>query len=101
MRSRSDKEGQIFKLINVGKKVVSILCAVNLLKMWCYKCDVYVDQLLLWNLMVSFLFTYDPQKSQENALEKVTSKIDMILKTKTAHFGGYKLSYRLEILHTG
>ena len=51
--------------------------------------------------MVSFLFTYDPQKLQKNAFEKVTSKIDMILKTKTAHFGGSKLSYRLEILHTG
>ena len=97
----SGKKGQIFKLINVDKKVVPILCAVNVLKMWFYKCDVYVDQLLLWNLMVSFLFTYDPQKLKKIVFEKVTSKIGMILKTKTAHFGGYKLSYRLEILHTG
>ena len=71
----SGKKGQIFKLINVDKKVVPILCAVNVLKMWFYKCDVYVDQLLLWNLMVSFLFTYDPQKLQKMHWKRLRQKL--------------------------
>ena len=48
------KKGQIFKFINVDKK------------------DVYLDQLWLGNLMVSFVFWYDPQKLKI-AFEKVTS----------------------------
>ena len=38
------KKGQIFKFINVEKK------------------GIYLDQFWLRNLMVSFVFAYDPQK---------------------------------------
>ena len=48
-------KGTFFKFINVDKK------------------GAYLDQFLLRNLVVSFVFTYDPQKLQKIAFEKVTS----------------------------
>ena len=42
------KKGQIFKFINVDKK------------------GIYLDQFWLRNLMVSFVFAYDPQKLQQS-----------------------------------
>ena len=49
------KKGQNFKLKNVDKK------------------GIYLDQLWLMNLMVSFVFAYDPQKLQKSHLKKMTS----------------------------
>ena len=49
------KKGQIFKFINVDKK------------------GVYLDQLWLRNIMVSFVFAYDPQKLQKLHFNKMTS----------------------------
>ena len=49
------KKGQIFKFINVDKK------------------GIYLDQNWLRNLMVSFVFAYDPQKLQKSHLKKMTS----------------------------
>ena len=46
------KKGQIFKFINVDKK------------------GIYLDQFLLRNLMVSFVFAFDPQKLQKSHLKK-------------------------------
>ena len=46
------KKGQIFKFINVNKK------------------GIYLDQFWLRNLMVSFVFAYDPQKLQKSHLKK-------------------------------
>ena len=46
------KKGQIFKFINVNKK------------------GIYVDQFWLRNLMVSFVFAYDPQKLQKSHWKK-------------------------------
>ena len=46
------KKGQIFKFINVDKK------------------GIYLDQFWLRNLMVSFVFAYDPQKLQKSHLKK-------------------------------
>ena len=46
------KKGQIFKFINVDKK------------------GIYLDQFWLRNLMVSFVFVYDPQKLQKSHLKK-------------------------------
>ena len=62
-------------LVWSSEALLRILCAVNVLKMWFYKCDVYVDQLLLWNLMMSFLFTYDPQKLKKIVFEKLRQKL--------------------------
>ena len=56
LQRRSDqgqvKKGQIFKVINVDKK------------------GIYLDQLWLRNLMMLFVFAYDPQKSQKSHLKK-------------------------------
>ena len=49
------KKGQIFKIINVDKK------------------GIYLDQFWLRDLMVSFVFAYDPQKLQKSHLKKITS----------------------------
>ena len=49
------KKGQIFKFINVDKKGINL------------------DQFRLRNLMVSFVFAYDPQKLQKSHLKKITS----------------------------
>ena len=49
------KKGQIFKFLNVDKK------------------GIYLDQFWLRNLMVSFVFAYDPQKLQKSHLKKMTS----------------------------
>ena len=49
------KKGQIFKFINVDKKGIDL------------------DQFRLRNLMVSFVFAYDPQKLKKIAFEKMTS----------------------------
>ena len=49
------KKGQIFKLINVDKN------------------GIYLDQFWLRNLMVSFVFAYDPQKVQKSHVKKMTS----------------------------
>ena len=46
------KKGQIFKFINVDKKGINL------------------DQFRLRNLMVSFVFAYDPQKLQKSHLKK-------------------------------
>ena len=45
------KKGQIFKFINVDKK------------------GIYLDQFWPRNLMVSFVFAYDPQKLQKSHLK--------------------------------
>ena len=45
-------KGQIFKFINVDKK------------------GIYLDQFWLRNLMVSFVFAYEPQKLQKSHLKK-------------------------------
>ena len=47
------KKGQIFKFINVDKKGINL------------------DQFRLRNLMVSFVFAYDPQKLQKSHLKKL------------------------------
>ena len=46
------KKGQILIFLNVDKK------------------GIYLDQFWLRNLMVSFVFAYDPQKLQKSHLEK-------------------------------
>ena len=46
------KKGQIFKFINVDQK------------------GIYLDQFWLRNLMVSFVFAYDPQKLQKSQWKK-------------------------------
>ena len=46
------KKGQIFKFINVDKK------------------GIYLEQFWLRNLMVSFVFAYDPPKLQKSHLKK-------------------------------
>ena len=46
------KKGQIFKFINVDKK------------------GIYLDQFWLRNIMVLFVFAYDPQKLRKSHLEK-------------------------------
>ena len=46
------KKGEIFKFINVDKK------------------GIYLDQFWLKNLMVPFVFAYDPQKLQKMLLKK-------------------------------
>ena len=46
---------QILKFMNVDKK------------------GIYLDQFWLRNLMVSFVFAYDPQKLQKSHLKKMTS----------------------------
>ena len=46
------KKGQIFKFLNVDKK------------------GIYLDQFWFGNLMVSFVFSYDPQKLQKSHLKK-------------------------------
>ena len=46
------KKGQIFKFLNMDKK------------------GIYLDQFWLRNLMVSFVFAYDPQKLQKSHLKK-------------------------------
>ena len=46
------KKGQIFKFINVDKK------------------GIYLNQFWLRNLMVLFVFAYDPQKLQKSHLKK-------------------------------
>ena len=63
------KKGQMFKFINVDKK------------------GIYLDQFWLRNLMVSFVFAYDPQKLQKSHLKKMISSISMISETKTLHLG--------------
>ena len=45
-------KSQIFKFINVDKK------------------GIYLDQIWLRNLMVSFVFAYDPKKLQKSHLKK-------------------------------
>ena len=49
------KKGQIFKFINVDKKCINL------------------DQFRLRNLMVSFVFAYDPPEVTKIAFEKMTS----------------------------
>ena len=49
------KKRQIFKCINVDKE------------------GIYLDQFWLRNLIVSFVFAYDPQKLQKSHLKKMTS----------------------------
>ena len=46
------KKGQIFNFINMNKK------------------GIYPDQFWLRNLMMSFVFAYDPQKLQKSHLKK-------------------------------
>ena len=46
------KKCQIFKFLNVDKK------------------GIYLDQFWLRNVMVSFVFAYDPQKLQKSHLKK-------------------------------
>ena len=68
------KKGQIFKFTNVDKK------------------GIYLDQFWLRNLMVSFVFAYDPQKLQKLHLKNdVINRYD--IGDKNTSFGGHKLSY--------
>ena len=68
------KKCQIFNFINVDKK------------------GIYLDQFWLRNIMVSFVFAYNPQKLQKSHL-----KNDVIIGCdfgdKNTPFGGQKLSY--------
>ena len=67
------QKGQIFKFINVDKK------------------GIHLDQFWLRNLMVSFVFAYDPQKLQKSHLKKyVINGYDF--GDKITPFGGQKLS---------
>ena len=68
------KKGQIFKFINVDKKGINL------------------DQFRLRNLMVSFVFAYDPQKLQKSHLKKYVI-IGYAFGDKNTPFGGQKLSY--------
>ena len=63
------KKGQILTFINVDKK------------------SIYLDQFWLRNLMVSFIFAYDPQKLQKLHLKKMASLTGMISERKTLHLG--------------
>ena len=66
------KKGQIFKFINVDKK------------------GIHLDQFWLRNLMVSFVFAYDPQKIQKSHLKKcVINGCDF--GDKNTPFGGSKI----------
>ena len=62
------KKGQIFNFINVDKK------------------GTYLDQFWLRNLMLSFVFAYDPQKLQKSHLKKLCHKWVNSHK-KTLHLG--------------
>ena len=53
---RRSGQGQVFKFINVDKK------------------GIYLGQFWLRNLMVSFVFAYDPQKLQKSHLKKSRHK---------------------------
>ena len=65
------KKGQIVKFINVDKKCI------------------YLDQFWLRNLMVPFVFTYDPQKLQKSHLKSnVINGYDF--GDKNTPFGGAK-----------
>ena len=64
------------------------------------KVPIYLDQFRLRNLMVSFVFAYDPQKLQ-NRIEKNDVINGYDFGDKNTPFGGKKLSYWLEILYTG
>ena len=63
--------------------------------MWTKKCA-YLDQCVLRNLMLSFVFTYDPQRK----LQKIALKSDVInwynFEDKQPIWGK-KLSYQLDI----
>ena len=63
------KKGQIFIFINVDKK------------------GVFLDQFWLRNLMMSFVFAYDPQKLQISHLKKTTPYMGIISETKILHWG--------------
>ena len=76
------QKGQIFKFIYVNKKYV------------------YLDQFLLRNLMVSFVFTHDHQKVQKMHVKKWRNKLAWFSKQKQPIWG-LKLSYQLEIVYTG
>ena len=82
VRSKKVKKGQIFKFIDVYKKGINL------------------DQFRLRNLMVSFVFAYDPQKLQKSHLKNYVI-IGYAFGDKNTSFGGQKLSYWLEILYTG
>ena len=69
------KKGHIFKFINVDKKGINL------------------DQFRLRNLMVSFVFAYDPQKLQKIAFEKNDVINGYAFGDKNTPFGGQKLSY--------
>ena len=67
--------------------------------MWTKK-GIYLDQFWLRNLMVSFVFAYDPQKLQKSHLKNdVINGYDF--GDKNTSVGGQKMSYWLEILYTG
>ena len=68
------KKGQIFKFINVDKKGINL------------------DQFRLRNLMVSFVFAYDPQKLQKSHLKNDVI-IGYAFGDENTPFGGQKLSY--------
>ena len=68
VRSRSGQKGQIFKFIKVDKKGINL------------------DQFRLRNLMVSFVFAYDPQKLQKSHLKKYVI-IGYAFGDKTLHSG--------------
>ena len=66
------KKGEIFKFINVDKK------------------GIYLDQFWLRNLMVSFVFAYDPYKLQKSHLKNdVINGYDN--GDKNTPFGGSKI----------
>ena len=69
------KQGQIFKFINVDKKGINL------------------DQFRLRNLMVSFVFAYDPQKLQKSHLKKNDVINGYAFGDKNTPFRGQKLSY--------
>ena len=59
-----------------------------------HKCEkgIYLVEFWLGNLMVSFVFAYDPQKLQKSHLKKdVINRYDF--GDKNTPFGGQKLSY--------
>ena len=60
------------------------------------KKGIYLDQFWLSYLMVSFVFSYDPQKVQKSYL-KMTYDLGMILETKTLHLGVKNLAIDLKL----
>ena len=77
------KKGQIFKFINFDEK------------------GIYHNQFWLRNLMVSFVFAYDPLKLQKSHLKKNDAINEYDFGDKNTPFRGQKLSCWLEMLYTG